>query len=348
MSSFFDALNVTIPIVQAPMAGAQDIDLPVAVSNAGAVASLPCALLSPNEAYTALNRFRSRASGPINLNFFVHEEPSRDSQREEAWLSELVPFYEEFGLEKDYEKTVALKPLSAEMVEVVCATKPEVVSFHFGLPDEATLSRIRSVGSKIISSATTVREARYLEQRRVDAIVTQGTEAGGHRGTFLDEPIDKQMPLQEMLTVIRATVHLPVIAAGGVSDVGAVRNAMQAGADGVQVGTRFLKTPESRIAEPHRAILESSAPHQTQITNVFTGRPARSLENRLIREAGPINPAAQAFPLATAAISPLKAATKDRSDFIPLWAGQNWQKGAAMPAAEVVAELAQGLSPNNN
>lgn len=223
--------------------------------------------------------------------------------------------------------------------------KPAVVSFHFGLPSAGLLARVRAWGSKILCSATTIEEARRLEAQGVDAIIAQGLEAGGHRGMFLSEDLSTQVGMFALLPQIVREVKLPVIAAGGIADARGVKAALALGAAGVQIGTAYLLCPEATTTAIHRAALRSEAARHTALTNLFTGRPARGIVNRIMRELGPISAAPPAFPLATAAIAPLRAIEESRGsgDFSPLWCGQNAGGCKEIPAAELTHALAADL-----
>jgi nitronate monooxygenase len=223
--------------------------------------------------------------------------------------------------------------------------QPAVVSFHFGLPPAHLLARRKSWRSKMFSSATTVEEALWLEAHGVDAIIAQGVEAGGHRGMFLSDDLTTQVGTFALLPQIVRAVKLPVVAAGGIADAQGVAAAMALGAVGVQVGTAYLLCPETKISAIHRAALKSEAARHTVLTNLFTGRPARGIVNYLMRELGPINSGAPAFPLATSAIAPLraKAEAEGSGDFSPLWSGQNATGCKEVPAAQLTRELAAGL-----
>ncbi len=334
-------IGVSVPIIQAPMAGAHDEALAVAVSVAGGLGSLACALYTPSEAHSRALAFKSNGGRALNMNFFCHEVVSRDPVREQKWRRALDKYYRQYDLNDDYDCAVGIHSFDEAMCDIVCAIRPQVVSFHFGLPHERLLERIRSGGSAVFSTATTPKEAEYLRSANVDAIILQGRDAGGHQGSFLDVTFEPAFSTFDLLAEVSAKFNTPLVAAGGIMDGRDVANAMRAGASAVQMGTRFLKTPEATIASAHRAILEGAEDRRTAITNVFTGRPARSLVNRFILEAGPIHRDAQTFPLATAATAPIKAATKGLADFIPLWAGTEWKRGKPMPAGELVGSLWQ-------
>jgi nitronate monooxygenase len=220
--------------------------------------------------------------------------------------------------------------------------KPEVLSFHFGLPEPGLMRRVKAAGCIVLGSATTAAEARWLEQRGVDAVIAQGIEAGGHRGMFLSDDLSVQPGTFALVPQIVDAVKLPVIAAGAVSDARGIAAAFALGASGVQIGSAYLHCPESKISAPHRVALKSAGDAGTAVTNVMTGRPARGAINRVMRELGPINPAAPEFPLAAGALAPLrtKAEAAGSGDFSPMWAGQAATLGRVAPARELTRALA--------
>lgn len=338
--------GIELPIIQAPMAGVQGSALAISVSNAGGLGSLPCALLSPASMCEELARIKSQTTRPYNVNFFCHTPPPPNPEREAKWRTALAPYYREFGLDLNATPTgPARAPFNPEAAEILAEFKPAVVSFHFGLPSPDLLARIRSWGAKILSSATTIEEARWLESHGADAIIAQGLEAGGHRGIFLSEDLTKQVGTLALLPQILQSVKLPVIAAGGIVNAKTAAAAMSLGAVGVQIGTAYLLCPESSTSEVHRAALKSETAHHTALTNVFSGGPARSIMNRIMRELGPISTIAPPFPLASAAIAPLRAKAESigSDDFSPLWAGQNVSGCKEIPAAALTRELAARL-----
>ena len=339
-------LGLELPIIQAPMAGVQGSALAIAVSNAGALGSLPCAMLGHDALRSELEALKAHARGPYNVNFFCHTPPAADAAREAAWRAALASYYEEYGIDASaIAAGPGRAPFSQDAADVLEGFKPAVVSFHFGLPAPALLLRVRSWGSKILCSATTVEEARWLEARGVDAIIAQGLEAGGHRGIFLSEDLSTQAGTFALLPQVVRAVKVPVVAAGGIASADGVAAAMALGAAGVQIGTAYLLCPEATTTTVHRAALKSEAARHTAVTNVFTGRPARGIVNRIMREQGPVSAAAPAFPLATAAVMPLraKAEAQGRGDFSPLWAGQNTSGCKEVPAAQLTRELAARL-----
>ena len=341
-----ELLGIELPIIQAPMAGSQGSALAIAVSNAGGLGSLPCALLSPDAMRSELTAIESQTTRPYNVNFFCHATPTPNAEKEAAWRSLLAPYYREYGMEADgISSGPGRVAFNAESVELISEFKPAVVSFHFGLPAPELLVRVKKLGVKILSTATTVEEALWLERRGVDAIIAQGLEAGGHRGIFLSEDLNTQLGTMALVPQIVRKVKVPVIAAGGIADARGVAAAMELGAAGAQLGTTYLLCPEATTSAVHRAALESEAAGDTALTNVFTGRPARGIVNRLMRELGPINSAAPAFPLAAAAIVPLRAKAESQGigDFSTLWAGQNTSGCREVSAGRVTRELGEKL-----
>jgi nitronate monooxygenase len=317
----------------------------VAVTEAGGLGSLPCAMLGAEALKQELEAIRAGTAKPFNVNFFCHAPPTVDAAREDAWRAALRRYYAEFGL--DVSKVPAgpgRAPFSAAVADVLEPFRPAVVSFHFGLPGPELLARVRGWGSKVIASATTVEEARWLEARGVDAIIAQGVEAGGHRGMFLSDDLTTQVGTFALLPQVVRAVRVPVIAAGGIADAEGVGAAMALGAAGAQLGTAYLLCPEATTTAIHRRALASPEAAHTALTNLFTGRPARGIVNRLIRELGPITSAAPGFPLATAAIAPLRAAAEaaGSGEFSPLWAGQNIGC-KAIPAGQLTRDLAARL-----
>jgi nitronate monooxygenase len=340
-------LGTELPIIQAPMAGVQDHRLAVAVSNAGALGSLPCAMLSPEAMRAELTALRARTERPFNVNFFCHAPPQPDAARETRWRAALAPYFAEFGIDGDaIAPGPGRLPFGEAAAQVLEGFEPRVVSFHFGLPAPEMLARVRRWGAKVMASATTVDEARWLEARGVDVVIAQGLEAGGHRGHFLSHDLTLQMGTFALLPQVLRAVKVPVVAAGGIADAAGVAAALALGASGVQIGTAYLLCDEATSTPLHRAALRSDAARHTALTTLFTGRPARGIVNRLMRELGPLGDAAPEFPLATAAIAPLRAAAEaaGSGDFSPLWSGQNASGCKAVPAAELTRALAAGLA----
>ncbi len=327
------------------MAGVQDAALALAADRSGAMGSLPAAMLGADMLDRELARLQAEGSGPFNLNFFAHVAPQPDPARESAWRDSLRRFYDDWGLDPEAGTGgVSRQPFSEAMAEVLEARPPAVVSFHFGLPAPALLARVRRLGASVWSSATTLHEARWLQARGVDAVIAQGLQAGGHRGHFLDTDPALQCDTQTLLRRLVPALQVPVIAAGGIGSADAVRAALGEGAAAVQAGTAYLLCPEARTSAPHRAALQHPAARSV-LTNLFSGGLARGLVNRLMLELGAMSPLAPAFPLAAAALAPLRACAeaKGLGDFSPLWAGSGFADARAVPAADVTRALAQGL-----
>src|SRR3979409_297787 len=338
-----DLFRCEFPIVLAPMAGVMDADLVIAAAQGGALGSLPCAMISAEKTREQIGIIRQRVSAPINMNFFCHTPVDADSLREAGWKARLASYYSEFGLDPAAPVNAANRaPFDAAMCELIEELKPEVVSFHFGLPEPALLKRIKAAGSIVIASATIVREAIWLEENGADAIIAQGAEAGGHRGMFLTEDIAEQPGTFGLVPQVGDAGKIPVIAAGGIADGRGIAAAFALGAAGVQIGSAYLRCPESKVIAPARVALAQALDDSTVLTNVMTGRPARGVVNRVMREVGPISPDAPAFPHSATALGPLKAAAEKLGnvDFTHLWAGQAVRMGRKMPAAELTRALA--------
>lgn len=334
--------GIDLPIVQAPMAGPVLGDMVVAVSEAGGLGSLPCALLTRERTCEELAWIRARTTRPVNLNFFCHQQPTPDAGREARWKAKLAPYYSELGLDPQAPQPASSRaPFDAASCELVEEFRPEVVSFHFGLPDEALLERVRATGSRVIGSATTVEEARWLADRGCDAVIAQGVEAGGHRGMFLTADVSTQVGTFALVPQVVDAVEVPVIAAGGIGDARGIVAALALGASAVQLGTAYLFCPEARVSPLHRAALAAATSDGTAVTNVFTGRPARGMLNRAVRELGPISDLAPRFPLAGGALAPLRAASEPggSADFMSLWSGQAAPLGRALAAGELTRRL---------
>ena len=339
MNALAHLLGTPFPLLQAPMAGVQGSALAIAVGHAGALGSLPCAMLAPDALRAELEKLR--ASGrPYNVNFFCHQPPEADAARDRRWKELLEPYYRELGADFDAPTPVSNRaPFNEAACQVVEAFRPEVVSFHFGLPEKSLLDRVKATGAKVLSSATTVEEAIWLEQHGCDAIIAMGLEAGGHRGMFLSDELNTQIGLFALVPQIVDAVSVPVIAAGGIGDARGIVAAFALGASAVQIGTAYLFTPEATVSASHRHALRHAQASETALTNLFTGRPARGIVNRVMRELGPINPKAPAFPLAGGALMPLKA--KDESGFSNLWSGQALRLCRETSAYELTRSLAE-------
>lgn len=339
-----ELLAIEHPVVQAPMAGVQGSAMAIAVSNAGGLGSVPCAMLTPQTMRVELDAVRASTDRPYNVNFFVHQQPTPDDAREARWRAALAPYYDEFGIDA---AAIAAGPgrlpFDDDAADVLEDFRPPIVSFHFGLPDPSLVARVRSWGATILASATTVEEGLWLEARGADVVIAQGFEAGGHRGIFLSDDLTTQVGTLALVPQLVQALKVPVIAAGGIADAGGVRAARALGASGVQVGTAYLLCPEATTSAVHRHAIHSKAARHTALTNLFTGRPARGIVNRLMRELGPLSDAAPEFPLAAAAVAPLRTAAEASGigDFSPLWAGQNAAASREIAAAELTRQLSE-------
>ena len=339
-------LGIELPIIQSPMAGVQDAELAAAISNAGGLGSLPCAMLNPEALEAELARLAALTDKPFNVNFFCHEVAAVSPREQREWQESLSGYFREFGVQLPATAPgSAREPFGDAALSVIEPIRPAVVSFHFGLPQRKYVDLIKSWGTLVIASATTVGEALWLAEHGADAIIAQGLEAGGHRGSFLTSDMTTQTGTFALVPQIAAAVSVPVIAAGGIASPQTVAGAIALGAAGVQVGTAFLLCTETQTSPLHRASLKSEAARHTALTNVFTGRPARSIVNRLIREIGPMATTATAFPSAATLVSALRAAAEHsgNSDFTPLWCGQNANGCREVPAAELLRSLVSKL-----
>ena len=337
-----DLFGVEAPILLAPMAGPGTAALAVAVGEAGGLGALACAQLSVDQARVALAAVRAATKAPINVNFFCHQPPRVDPDRERAWRERLAPYYAELGLDPSAPKLpVNRSPFDEAFCGFLEDERPEVVSFHFGLPAPALMERAKKTGAKVISSATTVAEARWLEAHGCDAIIAQGLEAGGHRGWFLDHDLARQVGTFALVSGVVDAVSVPVIAAGGIGNARGIAAAITLGAAGAQIGTAYLLCPESGASPAYRQALESAGENDTLVTNLFTGGAARGLTNRLMRDLGAMSPLPPDFPLAAAALAPLRAAeAPDGTDFTNLWSGQGPRPIGGTPAAALTHKLA--------
>ena len=335
-------LDIDFPVIQAPMAGVQGAELAAAISNAGGLGSLPGAMMNPDALAVELGRLLAMTNKPFNVNFFCHQTPQFSPVQHMRWQDCLAKYFDELGIKPPGEIAGNLRePFGETALSVLEQFKPAVVSFHFGLPDRKLMEPIKQWGAVVLSSATTVDEARWLAEHGADVIIAQGLEAGGHRGSFLTQDMTTQTSMQALVPQIRAAVSKPVIAAGGIASPEDVVAALELGTAGVQIGTTFLLCTESGTSTLHRAALKSDSSRNTALTNVFTGRPARSMVNRLVREVGPMSASATAFPSAAGPVSHLRAAAEaiGSTDFSPLWCGQDATGCREVPAAELLQHL---------
>ncbi|MEP6828704.1 MAG: nitronate monooxygenase family protein [Rhizomicrobium sp.] len=339
-----DLFGISLPIIQAPMANFGTPEMAIGTALAGGLGSLACASLNADQIRAATIAVRAAASRPLNLNFFCHTPPAEDAAREAAWRAKLAPYYREAGLDPAASvPSVARLPFDNAACALVEELRPEVVSFHFGLPGPSLMARVKATGAKIISSATTVAEARWLEAQGCDAVIAMGVEAGGHRGNFLSHDMARQVGTFVLVPQVADAVKVPVIAAGGIADGRGIAAALALGASAVQIGTAYLFSPEAKVSAVHARALATATDEDTEVTNVFTGRPARSIVTRLMRELGPLSSEAPAFPQASRALAPLKtkAEAEGAGDFSNLWSGQAARLAKHMPAKDLTLALAQ-------
>lgn len=323
--SLLELLGISIPIVQAPMSAASDLAMAIAVSKAGGLGSLPCGMKDPQTVEEDVLTYRRATNGPVNVNFFCHSLPSSNSDKELIWKKTIEPYYKEYGVSPTVlnveTKRRAFDDSMCKVVEKLC---PEVVSFHFGLPTDELLNRVKASGAIVIGCATTVEEAQYLESKGCDAVIAQGNDAGGHRGMFLSQDVNSQVGTFSLLPQIVDVVSVPVIAAGGIADGRGIAAAFMLGAAGVQIGTAYLLTQESTISDIYQKALLSEQRRMTALTNLLSGKPARGIVNRFMAEQGPISAIAPDFPLAGDALAPIKSSIEQKglSDFSSFWSGQ--------------------------
>ena len=335
--------GIKLPIIQAPMAGVQNSALTIAVCEAGGLGSLPCGMLSSDVIESEIKAIQQATSQPYNLNFFCHDMPEYNPQQHEQWQQTLKPYFDEFGMECISSSSGASRmPFSHAVADVIEPYRPPIVSFHFGLPEASLLARVKGWGSKVISSATTLEEALWLEANGVDAIIVQGLEAGGHRGMFLSDDISTQVNLHTLLSQVVKQVNVPVIATGGVADNKGVKVLLSLGASAVQLGTAYLLCSEATTSKLHREALVGKAAQHTELTSIFSGKPARGIVNRVMSELGCFPKMVPDYPYAANEITQLRklAEALNSAGFSPLWSGQNVSGCEAISAAELTKKLA--------
>jgi nitronate monooxygenase len=338
-TDFLELLGITHPVIQAPMAGFASPALAAAVCNAGALGSIGCAGVPPATVRDQITTLRQATNRPYNLNFFVHSRPRIDPDASARMRARLAPYFDEFGLGPVPEPKEPFPPLDEERLDLVLELRPRVVSFHFGLPDATAVRRVKEAGCIILSSATTVAEARWLEANGADVIIAQGFEAGGHRGSFSGSPGAGMVGTMALVPQIADAVRVPVIAAGGIADGRGIVAAFALGASGVQLGTAFLGCPEATVSPLHRARLRKATDDGTELTRAFTGRPARALRNRYVTEMADSEPLE--FPLQGSLAGPLWQLPNEeaRAALMPVWAGQAASLIGEMPASQLIDKL---------
>ncbi len=338
-------LGTQFPLIQSPMAGSQSLSMALAVSSAGAMGSLPTATLSHDELVSLLQEWQALGKPALNVNFFAHAMPELDSHKALNWQAILEPFAQEYGADfENIDLLTARRPFDDQHLDIIRHFKPPLLSFHFGLPSPEHIQAIKALGIKIMSSATTVAEAIWLDANGADFIIAQGLEAGGHRGLFLHPDISTQVGTFALLPKIVAAVNKPVIAAGGIANTQGIQAALTLGASAVQMGTVFLACEESSVTAEHRqALLSDPSQQHTAITNIYTGRPARGIVNPIMTKLQYIHPQALDFPYAAPFMSRIASLAKQQGNvnFTPMWCGQNTSGCQNIGAEKLTKQLCQ-------
>lgn len=338
-------LGIEHPIIQGPMGGGPSTpELVAAVSNAGGLGSLGAAYQTPEQITDTIRRIRTLTSRPFNINLFAGGWSTDQSCDPGSMLSLLAEVHEKLGLTPPVAPTPVPDPFPAQL-EAVLDARPHVFSFTFGVPDRDAMSRLKSRGIVILGTATTVGEARRLEQAGVDAIVAQGAEAGAHRGTFLDSFDSSMVPTLELVRIVTNAVRLPVIATGGLMDGRDIVAALKAGASAAQLGTAFLPCPESGASDVYKRAILAATEDTTVVTRAFSGRPARGLKNAFITSLDDKQGHILGYPLQNALTRSMRTAAAQRGvpDYLSLWAGQGVARARAMPAGDLVARLVEEM-----
>jgi nitronate monooxygenase len=341
-NAFTERLNLKWPILQAPMGWLSTPALAAAVSNAGGLGGIGMWGFSAEDAERRIAGFRQQSSGSLNVNYPLWPEPRIRPEVSEAMRKHLQPLYDAKGLGAVPEPKGAASEVSREHLAMLLRAKPQMVSFHFGLPRPEVVQAIKGAGIFVISSATTVAEARTLEQCGVDAIIAQGIEAGGHRGTFTGVNISVQPTLFALLPQVVDAVSVPVIAAGGVANGRQVAAAFMLGASAVQLGTAFLRCDEANVLEAHRVALRAANEACTIVTDMITGRPARYISNTLTDDLIASGLAPVSFPAQLSLTAPLE--TTGERELTILLAGQSAALAKDTNAATLIASLAEETS----
>ena len=335
-------LGATYPIIQAPMAGASTPELVVSVCNAGGIGSLGAAKLSLNDLKTQCTIIRENTNRPFNVNFFAHPEPEQNNQKIENMIKLLENFYHQLGIAPVLKATNPIPTFGKQQLEIILDQNPGIVSFHFGLPKEVYINALKEKKIKILSTATTIIEALDLEKRGADIVIAQGYEAGGHRGTYMDDAKEQTGSIS-LIPQISDAISIPTIAAGGINDGRGIAAAMLLGAEGVQIGTGFLLANEASCNHIYRRALKNSNGSDTCITYGFSGRPARAIKNKYTMATHGMEKLLPNFPIPATLLQEIQAASiKERSpDYLPLWCGQSVSLTLEMPAEKIIKKFAQ-------
>lgn len=336
-----EILGLEVPIIQAPMASASTPALAAAVTNAGGLGSLGCAFHDASQIADDCRALRAATNGAYNLNFFVHKEPAQDEKRAETTRRALQAYYDEFALGEVPAAVPSRPSFDQAQLDAVIAAAPPIVSFHYGIPGPDVIQTVKNLGAKILSTATTVHEAKILEDGGCDAVIAQGFEAGGHRGTFASPPEAGNVGTLSLVPQVVDAIAVPVIAAGGIADGRGIAAALALGASGVQMGTAFVTCPESAAHAVYRDALMNARDDETRLTSAFSGRSARALENRYLNEMAGREDNFPDFPILNTLTGPLRkaSAAAGKGDFMSLWSGQSAALSKALPAAELLKTL---------
>ena len=348
-NAFLDGLRIRLPIIQAPMAGVSTPAMAAAVTDAGGLGSIAVGATDAASAKAMIDELRERTSGPFNVNLFTHRPAITDPVKEAAWIERLRPEFEALGAPPPPKLTEIYRSFveDDDMLAMLLRERPPIVSFHFGLPDEARIGALKGAGIILIATATSLAEARQCARAGIDAIVAQGWEAGGHRGVFDPNAPDDRLGTFALVRLLARAVNLPIIAAGGIMDGAGIAAALDLGASAAQLGTAFIAADESLADGGFRAALASDAAHHTSMTRAISGRPARSLANRFTRLGAHIPPAdIPDYPIAYDLGKALHAAAKAKGEYGygAQWAGQGAPLARPLPAGRLVQILADELN----
>ncbi len=340
-----NVLGIDEPIVLGPFGGASSVELTALVSEAGGLGSFGLYGYSPERIHETIARLKAATARPFAVNLWLPmgDEVSPDGLDLQPYLDALAPLYDELGVEMPTPPAAFLPDFDSQLHAVLDAA-PAVVSFVYGVPAAQILDRAQRKGVAVLATATTVAEARALDDAGVDAIVASGMEAAGHRVSFLEPAERSLVGTFALVPQVVDAVHAPVIAAGGIADRRGVAAAFALGASGVQVGTAFLRTRESAVPESHRRAIAAASDTGTVLTRAMSGRLARGIPNRAMREIESMGFLAP-FPAQNWLTGALRAAAaqQDRGDLLSLWAGQSAALATREGAAEVFAELREGI-----
>lgn len=345
MTALTQRLGIEHPIIQAPMAGTSTAQLAAQVSNAGGLGSIAIAAVDASTGQKMIAETRALTSRPFNVNVFCHQPSTPNAAIEQAWIEHLQPYFAEFAVPAP----AALKDIYSsfcnnnEQLDVLLAERPAVVSFHLGLPPQSRIDALKAAGITLFASATTLEEGLRVQEAGIDVIVAQGIEAGGHRGVFNPEQ-DQAIGTTALVRLLATHTRLPVVAAGGIMDGAGIASVMALGASAAQLGTAFVLCPESAANAGYRSMLSSDRAHTTQVTTVISGRPARGMVNRFMREVGASgHPPVPGFGIGYDAGKQLiaAAAAAGNLEFAAYWAGQGAALVRALPAAELFKLLVE-------